>query len=71
MSNGAGCHVVVEGACVNDSILRTIKNTGSAPDAQPLEFIVVEDVLMLQSGNFNLNNGQELALTPISGSGAT
>jgi hypothetical protein len=71
MANWSGANVVVEGACINDSIFLKIKNTGSAPNAQPLEFIVVEDVLMLESGNFNLNNGQELALAPISGSGAT
>lgn len=71
MANWSGANVSVEGACVNDSIFLKIKNTGTAPNAEALEFIVVEDVLMLQSGQFSLNNGDELALAPISGNGAT
>lgn len=71
MVTWSGANVSVEGACVNDSIFLKIKNTGTAPNAESLEFIVVEDVLMLQSGQFSLNNGAELALAPISGNGAT
>lgn len=67
----SGAQVEVEGECVNDTVFLRIRNTGTAPNAQSLDFIVVEDVLMRQSGSFSLGNGQTLPLDPIPSSGAT
>jgi len=67
----SGAEVSVEGRCDNDTIFLSIKNTGSAPNAQVLDYVVVEDVLMMTSGTFNLVNNQSMSLAPISGNGAT
>ena len=67
----SGAEVSVEGRCENDTIFLSIKNTGSAPNAQVLDYVVVEDVLMMTSGTFNLVNNQSMSLAPISGNGAT
>lgn len=70
-ANWSGANIEVSGTCVNKEILLQVKNTGAAPTAQPLDFIVVEDVLMLEAGSFNLNAGETLDLTPIAGNGPT
>ena len=67
----SGANVEVAGFCQNDSIFLSIRNTGVGPNAQPLDFIVVEDVLMRETGNFSLPPGQVLNLDPIAGDGST
>ncbi len=67
----SGAEVSVDGRCENDSIFLSIKNIGTAPNAQILDYVVVEDVLMLTSGNFVLADGQTMNLAPIAGTGAT
>lgn len=67
----SGAEVTVEGTCIDDSIFLKIKNIGSAGNVQSLDYVVVEDVLMRNSGTFNLGPGQELVLDPIVANGAT
>ncbi len=67
----SGAEVSVEGNCANDTVYLQIKNTGAGPNAQALEFVVVEDVLMRQTGTFSLGSGQTLVLDPIPAKGAT
>ena len=67
----SGANVEVEGRCTNDTVFLTIRNTGAGANAQPLEFVVVEDVLMREMNTFSLGSGQEITLTPIEGNGAT
>ncbi|MCB9315219.1 MAG: T9SS type A sorting domain-containing protein [Lewinellaceae bacterium] len=67
----SGAEVTVGGECINDSIFLKIKNIGSAGNIQSLDYVVVEDVLMRNSGTFNLGAGEELVLDPIVANGAT
>ncbi len=67
----SGAEVSVEGYCLNDSVFLSIKNIGTAPNAQLLDYVVVEDVLMLTGGNFVLAENQTMSLAPIAGTGAT
>ncbi|MBK9014025.1 MAG: T9SS type A sorting domain-containing protein [Saprospiraceae bacterium] len=70
-ANWSGANIEVEGNCVNDEVHLTIKNTGTGDMVAPLDYIVVEDVLMFDQGNFNLGAGQTMQLPPIAANGAT
>lgn len=70
-ANWTGANIEVEGRCINDEVLLSIKNTGSGDMAGPLEYIVVEEVLMFSTGSFNLGAGQTMQLPPIPANGAT
>jgi uncharacterized repeat protein (TIGR01451 family) len=67
----SGAAVQVEGACVNDSIRLKITNIGSAATTQTLDYVVVEDVLMITDGTFSLASGAALNLPPFVGDGST
>ncbi|MCB0517518.1 MAG: T9SS type A sorting domain-containing protein [Lewinellaceae bacterium] len=67
----SGANIEVEGFCQNDSIHLSIKNTGTGNMTAPLDYIVVEDVIMYLNGNFQLNAGQSQALMPIPSTGQT
>ncbi|MBK8966244.1 MAG: T9SS type A sorting domain-containing protein [Lewinellaceae bacterium] len=60
----SGAHVEVQALCDGDSVRLSILNEGAGNMAQPLDFVVVEDVIMFQSGTFQLTSsqGQELAV---------
>jgi hypothetical protein len=66
-----GANIEVQGRCENEQVILTIRNTGSGAMAGPQEYIVVEDVLMFDNGNFNLGAGQSMQLAPIPANGAT
>lgn len=57
--NWDGSRIEVSAACETDQVIFTLKNTGTGNMAAPLEYIVVEDnVLLMQSpGQFQLNAG--------------
>lgn len=67
----SGAEVSVEGNCLNDTIYLSVKNIGAAANAQVLNYVVVEDVLMLTTNTFSLPAGEALNLAPIAASGAT
>lgn len=52
-----GAITAVEGACVGDSAVFIIRNIGNAPHSQPLEFVIVEDQIVLLQGTFQLPPG--------------
>lgn len=59
----SGANIEVDGYCSNDSIHLVIRNTGTGDMDDPLEFIIVEDVIMYQQGNFELPaTGEEIVL---------
>jgi uncharacterized repeat protein (TIGR01451 family) len=70
-ANWSGANIEVEGNCLNDEVRLTIKNTGTGSMAVPLDFIVVEDVIMYMQGSFNLGAGQTYQVPPIPADGAT
>ena len=53
----SGANIEVQALCDGDSVRLSIVNTGLGDMALPLDFVVVEDVIMFQSGNFQLNTG--------------
>lgn len=71
LAGWSGANIEVEGVCQNGLVQLTIKNTGSGDMPGPLDFIVVEDVIMYMQDTFQLNAGQVKALPPISANGAT
>ena len=67
----SGADVTVQAVCGNDSVYLSIKNVGTGPNVGPLNYIVVEDVLMRNSSIFQLNPGQTMLLDPLPATGAT
>ncbi|MFN0014193.1 MAG: T9SS type A sorting domain-containing protein [Saprospiraceae bacterium] len=56
----SGAYVEVKAECQGDSILFQIKNTGSGPMSEYLEYIVIEDAVLLRSGAFKLAPGETM-----------
>ncbi|MEZ4953763.1 MAG: T9SS type A sorting domain-containing protein [Saprospiraceae bacterium] len=69
--NWSGANIEVDAFCENDTVYLSITNTGNAAMAGPLEYIVVEDVIMLNMENFNLGQGATHEVPPIHANGAT
>jgi len=67
----SGANIEVEGNCTADSIYLHIRNTGAGDMDAPLRYIVVEDVIMYEDGEFQLNSGQSLDLPAIASEGQT
>ena len=55
-----GSSIQVTGACVNDDVQFTIRNNGELDMTEELEYIVIQDNVMLSIGGFQLNAGQEI-----------
>lgn len=66
----SGADIEIAGFCDVDSVRMTISNIGTGDMAQPLEFVVVEDVIMFQSGSFQLESG-EIRTIALPANGAT
>ncbi|MCB0570758.1 MAG: T9SS type A sorting domain-containing protein [Phaeodactylibacter sp.] len=68
----SGASIEVDGSCSGDSIQFTIKNVGTAPSAidPPLEYLVIEDQVILLQGSFSLDVGQAEQLR-LASTGAT
>lgn len=65
----SGANVEVAAQCHPDSVRMAIYNTGTGPNAGPLEYIVIEDNIIFRQGNFQLNPGDSLVLyVPANGS---
>jgi hypothetical protein len=69
--NWSGANIAVEGNCEGDSVHLRIRNTGTGNMTAPLDFIVVEDVIMYMSGDFNLNAGELYEIPAIAAGGET
>ncbi|MBK7408586.1 MAG: T9SS type A sorting domain-containing protein [Saprospirales bacterium] len=70
-SNWSGANIEVDGYCENDSIHLIIRNTGVGDMTAPLEFIVVEDVIMYNQDNFDLDASATEVVLHMPGNGAT
>ncbi len=46
--------ITVEADCTGDSVAFTVQNIGGAPMASPAEFIVIEDLIVMREGAFQL-----------------
>lgn len=69
--NWSGANVEVDGYCENDTIHLIIRNTGEGDMVAPLEFIVVEDVIMYNQDNFDLDASATEIVLEMPGNGAT
>ncbi|MEM1322653.1 MAG: T9SS type A sorting domain-containing protein [Bacteroidota bacterium] len=69
-ANWSGASIEVDGFCDGDTVRMNISNIGTGDMAAPLNYIVVEDVLMRADGEFDLNSGQTMPL-PLVANGAT
>ena len=68
--NWDGASIELNAECKGDSILFTINNIGSGDMNTPLEFIVIEDVIIGYQGEFLLDSGQDTTIV-VPASGAT
>ena len=69
-ANWSGASVEVDALCDGDSIRLSIINTGLGDMSAPLNYIVVEDVLMHSDGDFQLNSGNVMRI-PLEANGST
>lgn len=60
--NWSGALITAEGVCQGDSVQFTLRNIGSGP-SQPLEYIVIEDAVLLRQGNFQLDPNEEIVVS--------
>lgn len=56
-----GSNVDVNVSCVSDSVAFLIQNTGTGDMQAPLDYLVVEDQIILMTQPFQLNQGEQLA----------
>lgn len=65
-----GALVVASAECQNDTVTFTLENNG-ADMPQPRPYYVFEDHVMLRQGNYQLNNGQTIAISQAATEGKT
>lgn len=63
--NWSGADVDVSAICDGDSIRFAISNVGTGDMTQLLNFVVVEDVIMRQQGQFQLQQGQSIEFSQL------
>ena len=71
LAGWSGANIEVEGFCENDSIFLRVVNTGTGDMDGPLEFIVVEDVIMIMQNDFDLNSNEDDLVLAMPSNGAT
>jgi len=54
--------ITVNASCDGDSVQFIIRNAGGAPMTLPAEFIVIEDLIVMRQGTFQLNAQQETVI---------
>ena len=62
-ANWSGADVDVTAICDGDSVRLQVANIGVGPMAQILDFVVVEDIIMRQTGGFQLGVGEHIDLS--------
>jgi hypothetical protein len=67
----SGANIEVEGYCVQDTVHLVIRNTGSGDMSDPLDYIIVEDVIMYMQGDFELPAAGEEVVLHMPANGAT
>ena len=59
-ANWDGSQIEVTAECTGDSVVFTIQNVGAGDMLNPLEYIVIEDNVLLMEGNFELGTGEQI-----------
>ena len=65
-----GSSIEVDVECVGDSIIFNIQNTGTGGMTQPLDYIIIEDQIVLLQGDFQLGAGETMSVS-VFASGST
>ncbi|MCC6461980.1 MAG: T9SS type A sorting domain-containing protein [Saprospiraceae bacterium] len=68
--NWSGAQVQVEGICNGDSVHFILTNTGIQPMPAALDYIIIEDAVLLMQGDFQLD-GLESINIPLEATGST
>ncbi|MEI6409158.1 MAG: T9SS type A sorting domain-containing protein [Bacteroidota bacterium] len=66
----SGANVRVNGICQPDSVQLVVKNTGTAPNSVPLEYVIIEDNIIFRSGSFQLP-AQDSLIIKVPSNGST
>ncbi len=66
----SGALIQATGICHNDSVVFQLKNIGSQPMQGALDYIVIEDAVLLQQGTFELPAGGTMEI-PVYANGST
>ena len=66
----SGAFITVEGECNGDTVYFQLHNIGNENMANPLEYIVIEDAVLLMKNTYELNSSESVTI-PIAATGAT
>lgn len=66
----SGAFIAAQGICDGDTVRFQLLNTGTQAMLQTLDYIVIEDAVLLQQGSFDLNMGENMQI-PLNATGAT
>jgi hypothetical protein len=69
-STWSGAFIQASSVCTGDSVRFALTNTGTQPMPAALEYIVIEDAVLLMQGDFQLNESETMEI-PVLASGAT
>ena len=58
----SGASIELDASCSGDSIIFTIQNVGNAPTSEDLNFLVIEDQVILLQGGFDLEPGESIMI---------
>ena len=58
----SGAQIEADAVCEGDSVSFTLRNTGQLPTSQSLEYIIIEDEVVLHKGLFQLPSGDSMAI---------
>lgn len=59
----SGALIQVTGNCANDSVIFQLKNIGTQSMQDALDYIVIEDAVLLQQGSFDLGQGESMNIS--------
>jgi len=67
----SGASMDATGVCLGDSVQFTLRNVGTAPSTPNLEYLVIEDQVILLQGNYNELEPDEETLITLAANGGT
>lgn len=65
-----GAIIVASSVCDGDTVRFTLENIGDQPTSEPLQYIVIEDAVLLMQETYELENSESLEI-PVLATGAT
>jgi hypothetical protein len=70
-ANWTGAHIEVDAICTSDSIFFNVKNTGLGGIGDPVGYIIVEEELLLRTGQINVLPAGADMVIPVAANGKT